>query len=571
MSSTYQPLPSSALHSSPWQGKDEAHELQPNPSRSDKSAEKHHDSPQKLRFRGLPARRRSRPKLWLGVLGKWLITVVLIVVIYVILIGYSDHEVISEKQKRYFNALITGFLIALGLTTMSQLTSSVSDLRWWILSRRARSRTKVKAILHASSMTHVLILAFKSSRLSIHLSVIAWIILSLGSQIGYASLGLCYSVEKTEGRALMVPGKVSIANLSTVETQNVIKSSSSISAQEYAANSYGTISLANEEGSIDKMPAPGTLFFADDASIFCYDNSCLYIFRETNTATLDDPDAIPVTSTTNRSVNTTTQCSSYRVVQGGNGTNANITVEINSREVEINIPSQSGPGQSTYMTTTANSCGDNCSIVSAFEASLTDPWFYNCTTRIGAVANATRDEHKLGKNLARMATSAIALQGYGAKGSIQSMTYPAAAIFGTPLNGSSEAMALLLSRFTIGVVSGAVEANTDIVVDGQAPTIGQKLSVSHWGIIHLIFGITAILQLLLAIVATVVSERVVVPEGDSLAEAQVLRAMVTDHDLDDGDLVYKGASAARGLWIYKNRDMGGGVYDLYMEQTTMST
>jgi uncharacterized membrane protein SirB2 len=82
------------------------------------------------------------------VLGKWLITVAFIVIIYVILIGYSNYEVISNKQKRYFNALITGFLIALGLTTMSQLTNAVSDLRWWILSRRPRSAGKVSNDFH---------------------------------------------------------------------------------------------------------------------------------------------------------------------------------------------------------------------------------------------------------------------------------------------------------------------------------------------------------------------------------------------------------------------------------------
>lgn len=115
------------------------------PSQSDNGTEKSRVPLQSSRFRGLPARRRSRPKLWLGVFAKWLVTVVFIIVIYAILVGYSNQAVISKKDKKYFNALITGFLIALGLATMSQLMSAVTDLRWWILSRRSRSPGKVSS------------------------------------------------------------------------------------------------------------------------------------------------------------------------------------------------------------------------------------------------------------------------------------------------------------------------------------------------------------------------------------------------------------------------------------------
>lgn len=95
-------------------------------------------------FKGLAARCRSRLKLWLYVLGKWFITLIFIAVIYTILGVYDQYQVITEKQKKHFNVLITGFLIALGLVTTSQLIGATSDLRWWILSRRPRSRGKVR-------------------------------------------------------------------------------------------------------------------------------------------------------------------------------------------------------------------------------------------------------------------------------------------------------------------------------------------------------------------------------------------------------------------------------------------
>ncbi|CEI60309.1 hypothetical protein FVEN_g6470 [Fusarium venenatum] len=519
-------------------------------------------SPPTRRFQGLPARRRSKVKLWLGLTGKWCITIIFIIVVYIILIAYALHDVMSEIQKKYFNALITGFLIALGLSTMSQLTHAVQDLRWWILSKRPRSRQKVKAILQVHSMSQVLVLAFKSSRWTIHVGVATWVALFLATQIGYASLGLCYSVEKTEDQALMIPGNVSIANLTTISTSSIVNASGSTEAEEYAANSYGIISLALNEGEFYDIPWPGTLFFADNKFLFCEGN-CSYVFRETNTLTLDNPVKAPVAAFTDRRVNITTQCTAFKVRQGGNGTGESIIVGEGSREANITLPRKEVVGEKIYMTSASHNCGKDCSIVWVFEPSTTNSWFYDCTVQMSTVENAKRSEHEVGPRLARLATSAIALGGRDGANDTRSNSYPAASIFGAPLNGSTEAMEYLLSRFATGVLASVIESNTDIVLAGQMPTVGQKLNVSHWGIITLILWITAFLQLLVAVVATKVAERVVVPEGDSLSEAKVLRNMIEEDILDEET---KDSGKGKSLWIYRSRHLGDGTYDLYMEE-----
>ncbi|KAF5689965.1 hypothetical protein FDENT_4124 [Fusarium denticulatum] len=409
-------------------------------------------------FQGLPARRRSKVKLWLGLVGKWFITVIFIIVVYGILIAYALYDVISEKQKKYFNALITGFLIALG--------------------------------------------------------------------------------------------------------SNIVNASSSTKSEEYAANSYGIISLALNEGTPDDIPFPGTLFFADNKFLFCDGGSCAYVFRETNTLTLNNPISAPVSAVTDRKVNITTHCDALKVRQGGNGTGKMITVYNGSRETNITLPSKEGSGEKIYMASPSRNCGSDCSIVSIFEPSSTDPWLYNCTVKMSPVENAERPEHQVGQRLMRLATSAIALGGPDGPNDTRSNSYPAASIFGIPLNGSTEQVEYLLSRFATGMLAAVIESNTDIVLAGQMPTVGQILNVSHWGIITLILWITAFLQLLVAVVATKVSERVVVPEGDSLSEARVLRGMVEEDVLDEDSAAGKGKS----LWIYRNRHVGDGLYDLYMEE-----
>nr|RBQ84405.1 hypothetical protein FVER53263_12963 [Fusarium verticillioides] len=328
-------------------------------------------------FQGLPARRRSKVKLWLGLIGKWFITVIFIIVVYGILIAYALYDVISEKQKKYFNALITGFLIALGLSTMS----------------------------------------------------------------------LCYSVEKTEDQALLVPGNVSIANLTTISTSSIVNASSSTKSEEYAANSYGIISLALNEGTADDILSPGTLFFADNKFLFCDGGSCAYVFRETNTLTLDNPNKAPVSAVTDRKVNITSHCDALKVRQGGNGTGERITIDNGRRETNITLPSKEGSGEKIYMTSASRNCGSDCSIVSVFEPSSTDPWLYNCTVKMSPVENARRPEHEVGQRLMRLATSAIALGGPDGPNDTRSNSYPAASIFGIPLNGSTEQVEYLLSRF----------------------------------------------------------------------------------------------------------------------------
>jgi hypothetical protein len=155
--------------------------------------------------RGLIARKRSHLRVLVKILARWFSTLIFITIIYVILIGYSKKSVLTKEDKRVFNALITGALIALAIISQSHLTKDVRDLRWWILNRRPRSRHKVPAphhmmelifltamqvesILRAHSISQVIRLAFKSRRLSIHIAVLSWVILFIVSTIFHLQL-----------------------------------------------------------------------------------------------------------------------------------------------------------------------------------------------------------------------------------------------------------------------------------------------------------------------------------------------------------------------------------------------
>ncbi|GKU08033.1 unnamed protein product [Fusarium langsethiae] len=97
-----------------------------------------------FRFRGLQASRTATWKYLISVFLRWLVTLLLSLAIWGILWFYSDAMVIMARPAtRDFNVWITGLTIALGLEFAGSLNKLAKDTRWWILSRRHRSRRKV--------------------------------------------------------------------------------------------------------------------------------------------------------------------------------------------------------------------------------------------------------------------------------------------------------------------------------------------------------------------------------------------------------------------------------------------
>ena len=69
---------------------------------------------------------------------RFLITVVLIIILYQIIWSYSQYPMLDSSQKRVFNFLVTALSLALGLNLASSLKSVAVKARWWILSWKKR-------------------------------------------------------------------------------------------------------------------------------------------------------------------------------------------------------------------------------------------------------------------------------------------------------------------------------------------------------------------------------------------------------------------------------------------------
>ncbi|QPC76668.1 hypothetical protein HYE68_007420 [Fusarium pseudograminearum] len=269
---------------------------------------------------------------------------------------------------------------------------------------------------------------------------------------------------------------------------------------------------------------------------------------------------------TPRKIAISTKCESYPVISGGDGSSTEIEYRKNATNgkaqetVRVKVPFTAGSYQTIFITNTSTTCGSGCSTVMALETSAKDPWFYSCNTTVGAVTNGTIPEHQVPEYVRVMVSHAIALQGFSANSSfntsdLQYQVYPAQSPFGTPLQGTVQAMELTVSRFAAGVIAMMAKVNDAIVVDGLPPTKGWSLNVDHWDYILIILAVIVWFQFAFSVVVAFMATSVVMPHGGATSMAKVLCAMAADDDPDGTD------------WIYRSRKVSAdGVYDLYLER-----
>ncbi|WZH42433.1 uncharacterized protein QYS62_003427 [Fusarium acuminatum] len=482
----------------PMPGSPESHRHEAMPRRSSKAlaAEKLRNRPKRLR------------KALVANFLRWCCSMLFVVAIYVVLWYYSQQSIISTPTKREFNALIIGLSLGLGMSITISLEAMAVEIRYWILGLRNWSDQETELILKAKDLTKIIQLTWKSHSRSLRSYAVAFIILNLVSQIALAMLGLVYSTNTADSSAILRPGNVTVPDMSDLVTNRVLSSKSqALGALRYTANSYGTIALGWIWGGMDDVPAPGTLWDNNDPLIYCGGKSCKFVFQESASR----PKKYDLVVSTNRSVEATGRCRSWKVAKGGDGNETTITIADDKR-TEVNITAINGVNQTTFMFNAATGQGLTWSEITAFEASSSSPWFYRCNLSFGPVVNAFRKEHYIGPNITSLASSAIALQGYGASSlgptntDHQFQSYPAESTYGEPLTGDTDTMGMLTAAFAAGVVAVAAQVSpNNLIIPGLRPENGVVLQISKWMYVHLILGVSLGVQLLLGIGIAILS------------------------------------------------------------------
>lgn len=482
-------------------------------------------------------KRRQLRKLLGACLTRWLMTMVLCASIYLVLWQYSSKTAMVTSKKKEFNALIVGLSILLSLNLASSLKHMAATLRWWLLSLKEWKPREVDLVLQSENISRMVRLLSVSKRYSLRAYVIIWVAINVAAQIGLATLGLTYNVNGADKIVPTKPGVVSVPDLSTLQTSKLSSPSNSTSMSQtenslrYTANSYGMVGLAAGIylNGLDP-PKPGTLFNPDNSPILCLNTTCSSWFYEATTAN----ESYYLMAASNRSVSTSSTCQSWKVSNGGSGNTDTITIA-DGKNTTIRVPTKNGPLQTTFIVDPHTDQHIGWSIVSAFEASAADPWFYRCNVSVAPVTNAVIPEHQLGDDLKLMAPAAIALQGYGSStlgtnvtDRIQFQSYPAETFLGSACYGNNSLMGFQTSAFAAGVILATAQSNSNLNVTGQMPLKGITLDVNHWSYVHLILGLIMGLQLLFALVSIFLSNMVMVRDHSHLGEATLLKSVVGD-------------------------------------------
>lgn len=278
-------------------------------------------------------------------------------------------------------------------------------------------------------------------------------------------------------------------------------------------------------------PPLGLLFNPEKGPVSCQNTTCWSWFYEATPP--DQP--YYLMAATNRYVATESSCRHWKVTRGGAGNEDSITVA-DGRNTSYRMPTKNGPLQTTFIVDPHNDQHIGWSLVTAFEASFTDPWLYRCNVSLDPVVNAVLPEHHLGDGLKLMAPAAIALQGYGSSplgtnvtDRIQFQSYPAETFLGSVCGGSDQCMGFTTSAFAAAVILATAQSNSMVNITGQLPLQGVTLDINHWSYVHLILGLIMGLQLLFSLVIIGLSNRVMVRDHSHFGEAALLRS--TMHQL----------------------------------------
>jgi hypothetical protein len=88
------------------------------------------------------SKKQFKRLFWRG-FKQFLMTLVLAILFLLTIWFFSRHQVMSHKKKLWFNTIITGLSMTLGMSITEGFKRMAVDIRWWILSRKKRRLSEV--------------------------------------------------------------------------------------------------------------------------------------------------------------------------------------------------------------------------------------------------------------------------------------------------------------------------------------------------------------------------------------------------------------------------------------------
>lgn len=362
---------------------------------------------------------------------RWLGTALFAALIAVAFKVYTSKGVITSAQKTIFNAVVTALSLGLGINFFEAFKGLAKLLRWRFLAEGRYSVREVDLILGLENLVNVIKLGWESSRkIGLFLFCVTWLLLNLTAQVSVALVNLTYSLDDgTDWNGTYTkPGTVNVTDLSCYHHLGGCPGEDHEDVTQALAHTYGELAtdadcgLYNTTDDILKSKyhysyycrtSPGQQEFA-------------HRFSEYN------PEDVQGTFPyfTNRIITASSgKCFEYKEVNHTVGPDLNgmhsawnYTFTNGSSTSNIMIPINMEAFNGTtyvYRGTTIPqkadmwSCGPRCMWMWAHKSpgAGDSSLFYQCPITVSQVSDITDPKQNLTDGMARLAASAIGLQG----------------------------------------------------------------------------------------------------------------------------------------------------------------
>lgn len=325
---------------------------------------------------------------------------------------------------------------------------------------------------------------------------------------------------------MFTPGNVTIPDMGHFYPQGN-NTKPEIEDEEYTAHTYGGLAWNLGIGaSIADLPSQGEIFQGLSESFSIWEDQpnsqMVFVFTEYSSS-VSSQNTSPLGVYTDRTLSMSYSCSSHNVTKNGNASaETNITVQ----DIGSVMVSSFVPNGTTFFTDYPNDCPGipRCSIIQAFEASDTKPWYYTCNITMGETKNDGRNISYISDDMAYIAEAAIAKIGYMDGSTYQQTSlYHQKTIWGLPMDGDASAMGRQIAAYGIFSISGAATFNPATWYLGSEPHTGFSLSINHTFSFLLIVFLIPLVQFAMCFIVAVWANRVVVQENAYLGMSLLLR------------------------------------------------
>ncbi|KAL2041509.1 hypothetical protein N7G274_005891 [Stereocaulon virgatum] len=504
--------------------------------------------------------KKQTRRLFFAQFFRWLGTVGFVALILVTLKIFESNKNFSHISKYLLNTICTALILGLGLNFFEAFKDIAKVLRWRILAYRRNSVREVDLILGIESLSKVVQLAWVSRRKFLTvLTCISWLLMNLIAQAAVAIISLTFTADSgTDWKGTYLRnGNVNATNLTCFFGANGCPIQPEV--EQIRAHTHGEIAsghLCHKYDNISEVLSSDV-----NPPYWCKEteNQQEYTFRFLEYNPHDQRRVYP--SITNRTITASSgQCYHYNIIAGSqqpaldlNGDRAAFTWAYSNGTVNgsVNIPTEmSAFDATTYIYNGTNiprneiesSCGPRCMWMWAFKALSNIPMdhgqrmaLYQCPITVSPVSGngkKVHDKHKVSNDMAKLAASAIGLQGRYANPPQmdykrvwrQYQLYPWGSTWDIHGRRTDEVGANM-AKFALASLVRMADVNPTFETEGIVPILGYRLSI-HWKYAIALFACIVGVHFILFAAAIYTSRLVIIIDDSNLSIARLLRPLV---------------------------------------------